>query len=155
MKKLILGLCVCALMATSAQAQVSFATKALTSLINLTDSAQSIDLDLSSKNVPDSITVVTDSVDVSIFKSLTLYLNCDVDLDSSIATKYMTSPDGSNWFDGLVSITDLDTNKQVIVIDEANSGESAVKWFKLYMDRTNCAGDDSATVGAWLIGKTH
>ena len=164
MKKFIIGLCICALIGTVAPSAsgVDFATKAMTSMILLIDSGNSITLNLGSKNIPDSITVVTDSVDVSIFKSFSLYLNCATNHDSGMAATYYTSPDPSvtsgvvtNWYEGLVSISALDTNKQVVVIDEANSGEAAIKWFKLHIDRTTCAGNDSATVGAWLIGKTR
>lgn len=117
------------------------------------DTTNDITLDGSTHCLIDSVSFYSNPLSIVNFSKLTLYLKCTEDVTTPIATKYQTSPSktlaDTVWFDGMVSIDSLDVNSQVIVIDENNSGESAIGWIRLHVD--NSTGADSASVLAQVV----
>jgi len=121
------------------------------------DTTNSITLDGSTDCLIDSVNFFSDPLSIVNYSKLTLYLKCTENVTTPIATEYQTSPSkelaDTVWFDGMVSIDSLDVNSQVIVIDENNSGESAIRWIRLHVD--NSTGVDSASVLAQVVLQTE
>ena len=106
------------------------------------DDANDIVLNGATDSLDASTNFTSDALDVSNYPELTIYAKCS-DVTTGIATKYETSPDNSEWFDGLASISNLDNNEQVV-----NVTENSIRYIRFNANNTNVA---AATVLLALV----
>ena len=115
-----------------------------TTVITLTDGTNT--MNGATGCLPKNTTFTSRWEDVSDWEHFTLYLKCN-DVTTSMACEYHTSPDGSEDFNGQVSISNLDNNEQVIDLTE-----DAVKYFRLEI--INAMAAEAANVLAMLVCKS-
>ncbi len=75
--------------------------------------------------LPATTTLTGSAIDLSTYRDFEIYALCP-DVVTAMTADYQTSPDGSNWFNGEVSITNLDNNSQIVT-----PTETAIKYMRL------------------------
>lgn len=93
----------------------------------------SITLDGTASNMTASTSLTSSGVVVAAKEYVSLFLESGTAAaGGSVTARYDISPDGSNWFTGAVSISNLNNNKQVINLTEKSFSD-----VRLYVNNTN------------------
>lgn len=107
----------------------------LTIVFNATDGT--VTLDGSTSSLTASTNFTSDAIDLGSYgKSIEIYCKSS-DVTTGMAASYETSPDGSIWFSGEVSISNFDNNTQIIT-----PSETAIKYIRLKINNTNLSAAD-------------
>lgn len=99
---------------------------------------------LDGSGLPALTNFVSNAIDLRDLNEITLYVAAP-DVVTAMSAKYETSPDKSNWFDGSVSIANLDNNKQVIDVSE-----KAIRWLRVSVNNSN---SESAAVVVAVVAR--
>lgn len=109
--------------------------------------------------MPGSLAFVSSAINLDGWVDVTFYMSCSgVDSSHYILCSYETSPDNSEWFNGLVTIdtlyndmVNLETTEQVI-----NPTEKAIRWVRLNLSTlSQTVPESTATVKACIVGKKY